>query len=74
MRMFVIGAVSSEMFRHMQNSEIIRKMTKSLMRFVNMFIQTFPWVESMMGWRRLDTVNVYGTSVCVCVCVHAGQW
>lgn len=35
-----------------------------------MFIQTFPWVESMMGWRRLDTVNVYGTSVCVCVCVQ----
>ncbi len=28
MCMFVIGAVSSEMFRHMQNSEIIRKMTE----------------------------------------------
>lgn len=26
--MFVVGAVSFEMFRHMQNSEIIRKMTE----------------------------------------------
>ncbi len=38
-----------------------------------MFIpQTFPWVESMMGWRRLDTVNGYGKREFVCVC--SGQW